>query len=652
MVDPNDELLPLFLAEAEDRLERLMAGMPGLQSGDPTAVQTARRELHALKGASRMMGLLEVSELCHRAETVLERPGEESAAELTALLDRVAGLVASSRDASLVQSRAPAPSTSPPPPATREPDLRVGSDLLDRLADGAATMRVLTASAGAVTERLFELARLAESGVADPSPEQVLATLAAVLRSTALEVEEAERRLRVLVEQQAGTLQGLQLQPARPVLQKLGRHARELARSLAKDVRVEIDEGGGEIDRRVLHAIDESLLHLVRNAVSHGIESLEERRERGKPAEGRVRLAAHGEGGRFHLEVSDDGRGIDPAAVVEAAVRRGVTGAEEAGFLDRAGALQLLFRPGMTTREAADDVSGRGVGLDAVAESVRAVGGEVAIESRPGVGTTFRLVLPAQRQGDRIVVVTAGTSPVGIPATAVAGYIHLDAGRAAGGDGERSSRSLARLLGVHQTRDSAAVRMVAAGREVELAVGSVLGVEDVVLRPLPANIGASELFTRMATLASGRPVAVVSPARVVRATMRDDPQARGPTRPIRVLLADDSPVTREMLRGLLEEGGFEVITAADGDSALRTLADTEADCVVTDIEMPGIDGLELTRRLRASPAHAQLPVIVVSTRNRPEDHRAGLEAGADAYLAKQGLDPRELVALVRRLGSP
>ncbi len=650
MADPHDELLPLFLAEAEDRLDRLVVMAPMVETDEETA-RSARRELHALKGASRMMGLIEVSELCHEAEAVLDRNAPELAARLVELLDRVSARIAGYRaepEPAEAVPEAPGEDAGSPQRPAADPQLRVGTVLLDRLADRSGRMRVLTAGAAGLTERLFELSRLAERGVADHSPEQVLATLAAVLRGTALELEVGSRRMRRLVDHQVDTLQGLQLQPVGPFLLALGRHARELAQSLGKQIRVEVEARGGELDRRVLAAIEESLLHLVRNAVGHGIEPPGERCALGKPDVGTVRLEAYGGGGRIRIVVSDDGGGIDPDRVVAAALQRGVIEPAEAEGLDAAGALRLLLRPGMTTREAADQVSGRGVGLDAVGESARVAGGEVSISSEKGRGTTVTLVLPAARQSDRVVVVTAGTSVLGVPATAVGGYRHLGPHRQPGAAGE--VRSMAGVLGVHAERSPTAVRLTASGRTLELAVTSVLGIEDVVLRPLPPGLGAPAIFTEMALIASGRPIPVVSPQLLVETVLRDEPTAAESMRAIHVLLVDDSAVTREMLRRLLEDGGFDVHGIGDAEEALRALSTGHFDCLVTDIEMPGMDGLELTRRVRAAPSLAQLPVIVVSTRNRPEDHRAGLDAGADAYLSKQGLRSLELIALVRRLG--
>jgi two-component system, chemotaxis family, sensor kinase CheA len=657
-----DDLLPLFLNEAEDRLERLAELAPRVGT-DEEAAAIVKRELHALKGASRMMGLVDMSDRCHDAETLLETGGPELVAVLVAAVDGLAGLLAERRKgAAPDQDSAPrelagAPRGAVPLPLPSQTQMRVGSAVLDRLADRASRMRVLAVAAGGVKDRLFELSRLAERGVADDSPEQVLATLASLLRQAAFELEGGERRLRRLVDRQLDALVGLQLQPLKPFLIAAGRHARDLAQSLGKEVTVEVSTESGQLDRRVLAAIGEVVLHLVRNAVDHGIEPAAERTAAGKPVIATLRLVCVGAGERVRLEIEDDGRGIDPKHVVEAALAQGLIGDEEASSLGPDDALRLLFRPGFTTRETAGEVSGRGVGLDAVAEAVRGVGGDVLLASEPGRATRVTLLLPVTRHADRLLVVSAAGFQVGLPAAGVTAYRHVPRG-----SGEHVSllqgsspvRSLSEMLAGLRGRDEVVVVEASVGGvELALAVDAVVGEEEVVLRVLPRGLGAPACFTEMALLASGRPVPVVSLHQLVdRAAGRSEAGGvRQPSGPVRVLLVDDSRVTREMLRRVLEDGGFEVTSLGAAEEALRALEDGGFDCVVTDIEMPGMNGLELTRALRKTPSLAQLPVVVVSTRNRPEDHHAGLAAGADAYLAKQGLEARELLAVIARLGA-
>jgi chemotaxis protein histidine kinase CheA len=669
-----DDLLPLFLSEAKDRLERLTVLAQEVEQDAETA-RKARRELHALKGASNMMQLREMSSMCHEAEELLNPPGEGAATRLLTLLDRLMtrlGELAggapdapregaqAAGDETMAAAAAPEPAGAAATSADAS-ELRVPTPVLDRLADGSARLRVLAVGAGTVVDRIFQLARLAERGVRERLPEQVLATVATSLRQLGIELEGSQRTWHHLADGQLETLLKLQIQPLRPFLLNLARHARELGRSLGKTIEVAVSAGDSHLDRRIIEALQEVFLHLVRNAVDHGIEAPEVRQAAAKPAVGQLRLHARSEGGRVRIEVVDDGAGIDPTAVVEAAVQRGLISPDEGPRLTIDEALQLLFISGFSTRDTTSEVSGRGVGLDAVAAAVHGVGGDMWLNSRPGNGTTVVLDVPVARRGERVFVLRVGDGLVALPAAVVKGFRRIEPDTVWRENGRCLTRSSGQLvevkvlgeaLGESSADSQVMVEGVVAGAPHAVIVDEVLGEEEVLLRPLPNGAGAHEIFDGMALLASGRPVPVVAPHRLAgqeggRAVRTVPRQA---LRSTRLLLVDDCLVTREMVRRLLEDGGFAVTPVGSASEALKALAEGEFDCLVTDIEMPEMDGLELTRHLRTTPRYAQLPVVVVSTRSSSADRLAGLEAGADAYLAKQGLDARELVTVIHRVG--
>lgn len=657
MADPLDDLLPLFLGEAGERLERL-AGL--LESVDDERAAAARRELHALKGASRMMGLTEVSELCHRAEELLLEPAADRIAETVAVVDRVMDLVtalAEGGPAAPVRagSEADAETTAAPLPAGPAEQVRIATAVLDDLADRAARLRVLAVAAGGLVERVHQLARLAETGIGERAPEQVLATVATSLRQLALDFESGQHSLRRLADRQLDRLLGLQVQPLRPFLLGLARHARELGGSLGKELSVTVDAGDSQLDRRFIEALRESFLHLVRNAVDHGIELPDVRQAAGKPRRGSVTLESRTDRDRVVISVRDDGAGVDRAALRERARAMGA----EPDPADRGELLSLLSLPGLSTRAEASAISGRGVGIDAVSAAVRRVGGDLRVESEPGAGTRFVVEVPVTRRGERIVTLRVGEWLLALPAAAVQGYRRSGAGGdgdgVAGGEGgDPSETVLAEALGAagSDRGGRVAIDTRVAGMRGSVVADAVVGEEEVFVRRVPAGAGLSWPFEGVALLASGRPVPVISVHDLLtgRGRPRTRPVASGAADVVRVLLVDDSRVTREMLRRLMEDGGIAVTAVGSATDALDRLRDARFDCLVTDIEMPAMDGLELTRRLRATEGLADLPVVVVSTRDRPADRLAGLDAGADAYLTKQGLDARELVAVVRRLG--
>jgi chemotaxis protein histidine kinase CheA/ActR/RegA family two-component response regulator len=646
-----------------DRILELAAGL----EEDEQASTQLRRELHALKGASRMMGFREVADACHQAEDLLEGPDLPSRSQLEATGDRLRSLVDALAGVGGVGLDAPnadsgSESRASDRPIRRREELRVASDVVDDLADRGARLRVVSVAAEGLADRIFRLAALAEGGVGERDPRQVLATLAISMRQVAMEFEGGQRIFRRLSDRQLDALLRLQVQPLKPFLRNLAGHARELAATLGKKVKVRVRAGDTQLDRRIVNVLREAFLHLVRNSVDHGIESPAERERVGKPEVGTIRIEAEEGGDRVRIRVVDDGRGIDIDAVVRAAIDRQIVSPEVAVTLEAAEVLQFLFRAGFTTREETSELSGRGIGLDAVAATVRSVGGDLWMESTVGEGTEINVEVPVARRGDRVLVLGVGPHQVAVPASPVRAYRSIVPGMIVIEDSRRmvrirdeivDARFLSELLGQPPSERGVMVEMIVGGSVVALVADSVIGEEEVIVRPLPRAAGAPPSVEGMTLLASGRPVPVLSLQRLVpyaEEIVVDTTLLATRSAPIHVLLVDDSRVTREMMRRLLEDAGFRVTGVESADDAMLALAREQVDCLVTDIEMPGVDGLDLTRRLRGASEYADLPIVVVSTLDRPSDRLAGLESGADAYLTKQGLDVRELVALINRVG--
>ncbi|HEX4498178.1 MAG TPA: response regulator, partial [Thermoanaerobaculia bacterium] len=454
----------------------------------------------------------------------------------------------------------------------------------------------------------------------------------------------------------------LQLQPMRGFLLSFARYARELARSLHREVEVELEGEETRLDRRIAREIEEALLHLVRNAVDHGIESPEVREARGKAKAGRISIKALADGPRVRLVISDDGGGIDIQRVLQHAVEVGLVDAASVTAMGKKEALRLLFAPGFSTRTQVSEISGRGVGLDVVATIVNRVGGEVFVETEPRQGTTFTLEVPVARRGESVMLLRVGQLRIALPAAVVRRATRIDPAAVVERDGRTLVTladgrlvpfvPLARLYGQPAADSQLLLEGVVSGQTLAIAVDTVEGEQEVLVRPITRRAPTDRLLEGVALLASGEPVGVLSPSMLSqREYLRALPAARPQVvvRRVRVLLVDDSLVTREMERRLLEDAGFEVVAAGDAEEALSLLGEERFDCVVTDIEMPRMDGFELAVHLRAVEHFAHLPIIVVSTRDRPEDRLRGLKVGADAYLTKQSLDAGELVDLVRRL---
>jgi CheY-like chemotaxis protein len=414
------------------------------------------------------------------------------------------------------------------------------------------------------------------------------------------------------------------------------------------------------LDRRILEAIREAALHLVHNAVDHGIETADLRVAAGKPAKGRIHFAAETDGDRVQLVVWDDGQGIDPDAVVRVAVERGFVNPGAAAHLTPAEAYQLLELPGFTTRGLATDVSGRGIGLDAVAASFRAIGGDLWIRSTKGQGTRVTVELPVTRRGERVLVVQVGTLVLALPSSAVKsfnrlrpGMLVIEDGRSVVRYGEETLAAVAvpPLFGEAMHEHSTLVETTIGGSTIGVIVDEIIGDEEVFVRPIPAIAGAPSVVEGIALLASGLPVAVLSLQRLGPLGLGEiaAPRTGGARRRISILLVDDTAATREMVRRLLEDEGFVVTSVDTAEKGLERIESEPFDCVITGVELPGLSGIEMTRRIRSSDLFSDLPVVVVSTLDRPAQRLEGLEAGADAYLTKQGMDPGHLVAVIRRV---
>jgi len=447
---------------------------------------------------------------------------------------------------------------------------------------------------------------------------------------------------------------------------RLRRAVRDLARETGKEVRFETAGEDAEIDRGVLDRLAEPLLHLVRNAVDHGIEPPEERRLKGKPVEGMVRLHAMQLGSEVVIAVSDDGRGIDVARVRETASRSDSSALE----MDDESALYLIFRSGLSTASRVTGVSGRGVGLDAVRASLNAIRGRIEVRSDPGVGTEFRIAVPITMATLRCLVVSAGGQPYAIPLHSVRAVLGPQPSTTVGGramtmyDGRPVAvSSLASVLGTGNGCNGPAVVVSGLTRSHALKVDQLLDQRDVVVK------GLGELIPRLPAVAGaavepdGSLLLVLEAAGLIERARRGDTgsalasavagEADGGLAEehpaATILVVDDALTVRELQRSIFEHAGYRVEVAANGEEALARMAEHRPDLVLTDIEMPVMDGFVLTERIRAHPVMSSVPVVVLTSRGSDESRRRGLEAGADGYIVKSGFDQNALLAAVERL---
>ena len=481
-------------------------------------------------------------------------------------------------------------------------------------------------------------------------------------------VREDARGLKGAASRLASDVRLLRMRPVHEATESLPRAARDLGRSLGKSVRLVVRGEDVQADRAVLDGLREALLHLLRNAVDHGLEDGPARVAAGKPEEGTVTVSASVVGDRLELTVADDGRGIDVAAVRRALERRGVTPPA-----DDAATVARLLRGGVSTRGEATAISGRGVGLDAVRAAAERLGGTLDVTWQAGRGTTFRLQVPLSVATTRVLLARAGGQTFALPSHLVARTERRAVAdlRRVGGRILLPARPeplpvqpLAELLGAPAGSALAGegalvvATLAIPGRRLAVAVDDVLDEREVVVRPLDGVGPAAGARYAGAVLLRGEGVAlVVDPAFVIAAAEREGTGAalaaamaeRPAERPVRVLVVDDSVTTRTLEESVLAAAGYDVVTAVDGADGLRVVRQGGVDLVVSDIEMPNMDGLALCAALRASREHVRLPVILVTSLDRPEQRAAGLEAGADAYVTKSSFDQDDFLATVRQL---
>jgi chemotaxis protein histidine kinase CheA len=732
----SPELVATFRAEVDDRLASMRDGLMALEGNRSPrlAVEALMRDAHTVKGSARMLGLLDVVELAHRAEDLLDRMHDGRIGVRTDLVDlllvtaealgrSVPGAdrpvppaaraeVLAALDAALVGADPVVVPRLVAPPATAvadvDPDVddapwggtasRAGDHvrvptrrvhgLLDVVGEAELEVRRIERRVQDVAALLAEhqlLVRgLRTAMLRGAGPTEVSDTVTGMVAVTD-RLQVAARDLRSRSEDASGRLarvrdgaMGLAMVPVRRVVAGFPALVREVATATGKDVELVTVGVDVELDVRVLDGVADALRHLVTNAVDHGCEPPERRVAAGKAPRAVVTVSARQAGSTVVIEVADDGWGIDDDALRDAAVRQGLLGAEAAS-LSGAALHRMLFAPGLSTRTQVTDTSGRGVGLDVVRTAVEGLGGSVDVENEPGAGTRFVLTLPVTLGVVRCLVVRLGQERYAVPLGGVLETVSmadLDVHDIAGSrvvardDDTVPLADLGDVLGVSGGRAPRAVVMARlTGETLAWAVDEVEGEREIVVKSLgdflgaiPGTSGATIdddgsvlLLVDLRELAARWAASPVTPALPPLALDEDgDGPSRDTRRPAgagraRVLVVEDSIGVRELQRTILETAGYDVVTAVDGLDGAGRLQDTPVDLVLSDVEMPGMDGFTLTRTIRRTRGWENVPVVIMTSRGDDADKRAGLDAGCDAYLLKSEFDQHALVDTVRRL---
>jgi two-component system sensor histidine kinase and response regulator WspE len=451
------------------------------------------------------------------------------------------------------------------------------------------------------------------------------------------------------------------------------RMVRDIARSLGKEVRLEISGENTPVDREILDRLETPLSHLLRNAIDHGCESPAERIAAGKPAECTLKLEARHAAGMLLVSVSDDGAGIDPDRIRAAVAGRKLLPGGMAARLTEAELMQFLFLPGFTMKEEVTEISGRGVGLDIVHNMVRGVRGNVRVNTQPGNGTRFLLQLPITLSVLRTLLVDVGGEPYALPLAQIVRTQRLRRDAVESIEGQLSFRYNEEAVGLLSARQvlggdegtpaGAELAVVILGERKSrygLVVDKFLGERELVVQPLDPRLGKVKDISAAALMEDGSPVLIVDVDDMVRSIEKMISSGRlgavrrdsllPPERPRkRVLVVDDSLTVRELERKLLLAHGYDVDVAVDGMDGWNALRSGDFQLVVTDVDMPRLNGIELTEMIKQDPQFRSLPVMIVSYKDREEDRLRGLEAGADYYLTKGSFHDETLLHAVNDL---
>jgi two-component system chemotaxis sensor kinase CheA len=719
-------LLATFVAELEEQVRAMNADVLALEASpaDAERLRSLFRVAHTLKGAARAAGLPLIEQACHALEALLAEardgrlllgPDEFAVlfaaadaladagkrlregrtlddAPIATLRDRLQGGAPGKRRPPTRSAARPAAPAAPAAPAGERGDgqVRVESLKLDallaatgqlfvtssRVATRPAELEALhdaTARSATDWHRTSRRVRLAlERARASPTLLQAVHgmedNLRQLLHETGRLADAAAADARVLgqaSDEVADRVRHLRLRPFSEACEALPRVVRDLSTTAAKTVDLEVLGGEVAVDRAVLDGVREAVLQLVRNAVDHGIEPPAERARAGKPERGKVTVAAALRGERLTIAVSDDGAGLDVAAIRAELERRGLAVPRDERELVRA-----IFEGGLSTRTEATAISGRGVGLDVVRAAAERIRGNVRVDWVPGRGTTFTLECPPTLATIRAVLAAVGPQLVAFPTTQVERLLRLRPEQIKHAEGRDlvvtpeapvPLVALARLLPPLVARPVAGwlwiILLRAGERRLAVAVDELVAEQEIVLRPVNRGRQALPHLSGAAILGTGRLALVVNAAGIVAAGLAPgagggpvgpEVQPAGPVKR-RLLVVDDSITTRTLEQSVLEAAGYDVRTAVDGADAWRLLQEQGADLVVTDVEMPRMDGFALCGAIRASKRFKEVPVVLVTALETPEHRARGLEAGADAYLGKSSFDQQQLLDTIAQL---
>ncbi len=706
-----------FVEEAKEHLGRLASGLAEIEQGAVSAekINSLFRSVHTLKGSSRMLKLEPITQVSHSLEDLLSALREERVTVnppviallyqgVDALSDQIQQLIAhgqvdalSSVNAQLCQQLtaiAEGEVLNTAVMAAVEPAELKLSELDTQGSSSATAQPTLTASdtVRVKLDKLEELINLMGELVSSHAGMRQLAGTAQRLGqqlqeqlqgSLPVAIQQFSRDMRDIVLSQESLMQELhdktlqmRMLPLAIVLDPAARLVRDMARSLNKKVECRIYGSEIELDRQMIDQLADPIIHLLRNALDHGIETPAIRQQKGKPAQGLLQISARQDGGWVVLEVRDDGMGLSLSAIRDKALKKGLVSSEQLAEMSEQQISDLIFELGFSTSNMITEFSGRGVGMDVVKRSiVDDLQGVISLHSRADEGTCFTLRLPLSLAMMRVLLVRAGEQVLGFTAQYVTELISVDpdalisvADRNAViirnefvpviqlVDLLKLPQESAPKRSLSRTRSDLLLLVIRVHTEkLALIVDELLDERDLVIKQLPEHLSFNPLISGMVTTGHNELVSlihvpyVLDIARQSRQPSAKRAQADQDKPKKRILVVDDSLNTREIERDVLEAWGYHVTLAEHGQEGLDKALAEQFDAVLTDVEMPVMDGFTLTARLREHERYQECPIIIITSREKESDRRRGIEVGADAYIVKGSFDQNSLVDTLKVL---
>lgn len=713
-----------FKEETLEHIRKLNDGFLKLEKSpkDKALLEEMMREAHTIKGSAAMMGYKRISDISHSMESGFQKALDGSATlekghfdTLFKCLDSIAPLledkivweskgmtrpyvddlckeVASVFAGEAIAAARPATVTEPPaaevPAQKPEPQagptepravkieapfktpsapssgssesLRVEINKLDKLMNLSGELIVAKV-------RLNELVKtLTLKTEAQVRTDESVATLVKELNRVDQNISIASSNLQEEV-------MNVRMLPVLYLFNQFPRAMRDLAQKSGKDINVEIKGEETHLDKAIIDEMKDPIMHLLRNAVDHGIEGPDERKRAGKPAAGTVLLNAYQVGSQVVIEVSDDGKGIDVDKVKARALEKDIIAKDKLDMMVDDQIFQLLFIPGFSTKDEVTETSGRGVGLDVVREQMLKLKGTVEVVSSRGRGARFIMKMPLTLAVTECLLVGAGNDTFAIPIDAVVETIRIEPDMIKTAETREAITVRGRIMplvragdifnlptkGITERKYFSVIIVQAAEKRIAILVDELRGRQDIVSKALGEPINSTRYISGATILGDGRVILMVDVSSIINSfegglVVRRAPQAPKVPAVVKkriktILLAEDAMSTAMLEKNILESAGFSVVIARDGREALDKSAQEKFDLVITDVLMPRMDGFELTASLRKDKLYKEVPIIIVTTRETDADKRRGLESGADAYILKSEFTGEGLLSTIERL---